>query len=214
MNGPPRGFNVINDQSSYDLVYRDIIINSNLGSLLQNVTSYSLGTDSINQIYKAELISATVAFESSIPANIVNNSILLSIPQLNGNTCRIAGNINGNGTSSSGNNSTQGSIFAQIPDNSTPLHLLDASGNNSVISLLVGPHMYESIQFYNPPISKLNTINVSWYDQYANIVTGIKSFYFTLRIHYFQKRYSSTSFSTSVNISPTNNNNSLFNPGG
>jgi len=33
VNGPPRGFNVLQDQSSYDLVFKDIIIDSALGSV-------------------------------------------------------------------------------------------------------------------------------------------------------------------------------------
>ena len=64
--------------------------------------------------------------------------------------------------------------------------------------------MYDSLQFYNPPINRINTIDVSWFDTQSNpLVIGnssgnISSFYFTLRIHYFQKRYATASYSTSV----------------
>jgi hypothetical protein len=210
VNGPPRGANVTNDQSSYDLIFRDIIINSTLGTLNGNSTSYNLGTDSINQIYKAQIISASIKFNTAIPANIQNQSIILSIPQLNNKTSVIAGNnVNGKGT-----NITQGNIFTQIPDNVTPLNL-----TNITISLLVAPPFYESIQFYNPPINKLNTIDVQWFDHQSNQIAidssgsgMINTFYFTLRIYYFQKRYSGTSFSTSVFTDTTGNGNTLFNP--
>jgi hypothetical protein len=226
VNGPPRGFNVTNDQASYDLVYRDIIISNTLGTNNNSVFTYNLGTDSVNQIYKAELISATVKFNSAIPSNVQNKAIILNIPQLNGNTCKIAGNntnvntatnqtynpttgkydpVTVNAvTSGQGNNVVQSAVFCQIPDNNTPITSGSVTSNN-IISLLIGPHMYDSIQYYNPPISKLNTINVSWYDLVANQILidpstsgAINSFYFTLRLHYFQKRNSTTSFSTSV----------------
>ena len=226
MNGPPRGSNVTNDQSSYDLIYRDVIINSNLGTNNGSVFTYNLGTDSINNVYKAELVSATIKFNGTIPASIQNRCILLNIPQLNGNTCKVAGNnTNSNPainqvynsstgqydpvavnaqTTGQGNNIVQSAIFCQIPDNNTPLTSGSVTSNN-IISLLIGPHMYDSIQYYNPPVSKLNIINVSWFDPTANQILidpstsgTINTFYFTLRVHYFQKRYSGTSFSTSI----------------
>jgi hypothetical protein len=226
VNGPPRGFNVTNDQASYDLVYRDVIISSNLGTNNNSVFTYNLGTDSINQVYKVELVSATIKFNTTIPSTIQNKCIILNIPQLNGNTCKIAGNnTNVNSavnqtynpttgrydpvvvnavTTGQGSNVVQSAIFCQIPDNNTPITPQSATSNN-IISLFIGPHMYDSIQYYNPPISKLNTITVSWYDILTNQILidpstsgTINTFYFTLRIHYFQKRNSTTSFSTSV----------------
>ena len=227
VNGPPRGFNVVQDQSSYDLVFRDIIVDSSLGTTnaTNNMSSYNLGVDSINQIYKAELVSATIKFNTQIPTSVQNKTIILSIPQLNNKCTTIAGNISGTGQQTNqvynpatgqytpvtstvnipgqGNNIVQGDIFCQIPDNNTPLTYASATSNNA-ISLLIGSRMYDSIQFYNPPLNKINTIDVSWFDIYSNkILLGstsgtISSFYFTLRIHYFQKRYNTTSFSTSV----------------
>ena len=199
-NGPPRGFNVSQDQSSYDLVFKDIIINSNLGTLnsTTGAFSYTLGTDSINQIYKAELITASIKFNTTINNNVKNQTLIVSIPQLNGGTVRVAGNVL-QGNNSQGNNSTQGSIFCQIPDNVTPLGII-----GTTIGLFVGPHMYDSIQFYNPPINKINIIDVLFFDTLGNQITvdsnsgTINTFYLTLRIHYFQKRYNTTSFSTSV----------------
>lgn len=226
MNGPPRGSNVTNDQSSYDLIYRDVIISNNLGTNNGGIFTYNLGTDSINNIYKAQLISASIKFNGAIPSSIENRCILLNIPQLNGNTCKIAGNTTNTNTATNqvynpttgqynpvsvnsqttgqGNNIVQSAIFCQIPDNNTPLTSGSVTSNN-IISLLIGSHTFESIQFYNPPISKLNTINVSWFDPVANQILidpstsgTINTFYFTLRIFYFQKRYSVSSFSTSV----------------
>ena len=198
-NGPPRGFNVTSDQASYDLVSKDIIICSNLGtpSSDKSVVSFNLGLDNINQIYKAELVSATVVFDSSINVGVINKTLILSIPQLNQNTFRVAGNT-------TRNNTTQSSIFCQIPDNSTPI----TPGNltpNGIISLFIGSRMFDTVQYYNPPINKINTIDVSWFSPDAkNIQVGagtpgtISSFYFTLRVYYFQKRNNTSLFSTSV----------------
>ena len=228
INSPSlRGNNVSADQASYDLVFKDFIINNKLGTTNSDGSfSYNLSNDSINQIYKAELISATVAFNNSIPTDIQNASLILSIPQLNNNTVRIAGNTTSINTvfntvfnpatnsyiqvavaatnSNQGSNTVQTQIFCQIPDNNTALNHVPASTNYN-ISLIIGPHMYDSIQFYNPPINRINHINVLWYDQlgknYPIASSGtdtINSFYFTLRIHYFQKRNGTTAFSTSV----------------
>ena len=198
MNGPPRGANVSSDQSSYDLIYRDIILNSSLASLSNNVYSFNMQVDNIEKVYKAEMIAATIAFSSAIPTNIKNSCLIVNIPQLNGNTARVAGNIK-QGNPQQGTNSTQGSIFCQIPDNNTPLTPTSATSNN-IISLIVGPHMYDSIQFYNPPISNLNRLDLSFYDTQSNQVasSSLTSFYFTIRFHYFQKRNSTTAFSTPV----------------
>jgi len=162
VNGPPRGNNVTQDQSSYDLVYKDIVISSALGTVSGTTYSYNLSTDSINQVYKAELVSATIAFNTSIPTNVKNQALIVSIPQLNGNTTRVAGNITSvnqvtnqvyNPTTGKynpvtvnqsnpgqGNNSVQGAVFCQIPDNNTPLTSASVTSNNT-ISLLIGPHI-------------------------------------------------------------------------
>ena len=208
MNGPPKGSNVTADQSSYDLIYRDLIVSSSFGTNIGTnyPITYNLGTDSINGVYKAELISATIKFNGSIPTSVQNGTVILSIPELNGNTTKVACNVSGS-NSSQGNNIVQGNIFCQIPDNNTPLTVGGGTSNN-IISLLIGPHMYDSIQYYNPPISKLNKIDVSFFatsssqlniDTSGSPVAGtINNFYFTLRIHYLQKRMATTAFSTSV----------------
>ena len=213
-NGPPRGFNVTSDQASYDLVSKDIIVCSNLGTFNpeKTVVSFNLGLDNINQLYKAELVSATVVFDGSINPLIVNKTLILSIPQLNQNTFRVAGNL-------ARNNSTQSSIFCQIPDNSTPI-TPGSLTSNGIISLFIGSRMFDTVQYYNPPINKINTIDVSWFSPDAkNIQVGagtpgnISSFYFTLRVYYFQKRNNTSLFSTSVfNYASGNFTDTLFNP--
>jgi len=66
--------------------------------------------------------------------------------------------------------------------------------------MFIANHKYESIQYYNPPISNLNKIDISLYDPLGNIIpsTNITSFYFTIRFAYFQKRNGATAFSTPV----------------
>jgi len=211
-NGPPKGFNVTSDQSSYDLVSRDIIVSSvngtpNTGSASGTNSSYSfnLGTDNINQIYKAELISATVAFgNATLPTNVRNSTLILSIPQMNQNTFNVASNTSG--ATFQGSNPVQGQIFGQIPDNSTPITPGGATTPNGIISLFIGARMFDTVQFYNPPLSKVNKIDVQWFDTLGNpvyisstVANGvITTFYFTLRVYYFQKRNNTSSFSTSV----------------
>jgi len=197
MNGPPRGQNVTNNQSSYDLIYKDIIFNSNLARVQNNVYSFTLQTDNINKIYAAELNAATVAF-TAIPTNVINQCFILNIPQLNGNLTRIASNVV-NGNNSQGNLSVQGSIFCQIPDNNTPL-IVGTNPSTNIISTFIENHKYESIQYYNPPISNVNRVDISLHDPLGNIIPSsvITSFYFNIRITYFQKRNSTTAFSTPV----------------
>jgi len=214
-NGPPRGANVTTDQSSYDIVYKDIIINSNLGvpNSKKTIYRYIMGL-SINNIYKAELVSATVKFNQAINSEVINQTLLMSIPQLNGNTFQVIGTNNLN-------QSIQADIFSQIPDNCTPLTLSSQQPNN-ILSLLIGARMYDCIQYYNPPISKLNKIDVKFYSCLGNVIPvdstmsgTINQYYFTLRIHYFQKRYQISSFSTDITtMAGTGTVDSIYQPKG
>lgn len=198
MNGPPRGANVTADQSSYDIVFRDIIVNNDAGTLDQttNTWSYNLQLDNINNIYKVQLATAAIVFSSSIPTNVLNRSLLLSIPQLNGNLApKVAGNVT-QGNSQQGNNSVISQLFAQIPDNCTP-----QEHTNNTLSFYSTPSWYDSIQFYNPPINKLNRIDVNWYDYTGTqkiVYSAFTSFYFTLRIYYLQKRNSTSAISIPI----------------
>jgi len=214
INGPPRGNNVTVDQSSYDLITKDIIVSSALGIPNSNKTSYTylLRTDNINRIYKAELVSATVKFNTAINSNVMNQTLLLNIPQLNGNTFIVSGS---NSSQIMGQN-----FFSQVPDNCTPLTPSSLLPSN-IISLFIGGKMFDCVTYYNPPIDKVNKIDVMWNDQLGNYIptdlsgsTGtINSFYFTLRIYYFQKRNTSSSFSTKViSFADTGTDDSIFTP--
>jgi len=215
VNGPPRGANVTADQSSYDIIYKDVIINNSLGSYngsaqnSSNTTtwSYNLQNDNFNNIYKVEVVSAIMVF-TSIPNNIKNKSILLQIPQLNGNTVNVAGNVS-QSNSQQGTNSVQSMLFCQIPDNSSN------NASTTTISLFSTPSFNDVIQFYNPPLSKVNRIDVQWVDQLGNIITGDKftSWYFTLRIHYLQKRNNTSAISVpTFTITGTGSLDSLYQP--
>ena len=219
-NGPPKGSNVTSDQASYDLVSKDIIVSSALGTpnsgspgSNNSVYSFVLGTDNINQIYKAELVSAAVKFNTAIPPNVQNQTLLVSIPQLNQNTFYVASN-------SMGTNSVQSQIFCQIPDNSTPV-TPGGLVSNGIISLYIGSRMFDTVQYYNPPVNKINRVDISFYDPQGNIVPvntsgpsgTIQTFYFTLRVYYFQKRNNISSFSTSVfNYAASGTIDSIFQP--
>ena len=198
---------------------KDIIISSlagapSSGSASSNNTGYSfvLGTDNINQIYKAELVTAAIKFNTALPTNVQNQTLLVSIPQLNQNTFRVAAN-------KLTPNTVQSQIFCQIPDNYTPLAL--PTSTNNTISLYIGARMFDTVQYYNPPISKVNNIDVSFFDPLGNNIVvnssgssgTIASFYFTLRIYYFQKRNNISSFSTSVfNYAASGTIDSIYQP--
>ena len=74
--------------------------------------------------------------------------------------------------------------------------------------------MYDSVCYYNPPISNINKLNVSFDDTQGNNVNeNISSFYFTLRIHYFEKRNNTTSFSVPIfNYAGSGTMDTIFDP--
>uniref|UniRef100_A0A6C0I995 Uncharacterized protein n=1 Tax=viral metagenome TaxID=1070528 RepID=A0A6C0I995_9ZZZZ len=194
-----KGQDITNNQLSYDLVYRDIIINYAPYDPGQ-VSSYSVYLNfEFNKIYKAELICGTVHFNGiDIPASVKNSTLLVNIPQLNGNSVNVANEINNSLYVSN-------KIFCQIPDNYTPL----GGGNGAVptpansISTFVNNSPYSAVQFYNPPLSNVNVLDISILDIYGNNLLNLKenfvdSFYFTFRIYYFIKRNDTTSFSVPV----------------
>jgi hypothetical protein len=214
MNGPPKGFNVTSDQSSYDLVSKDFIISSALGTPNADKTSfnYLLRSDNMNKIYKAELVAATVKFNSAINSNVLNQTLLLNIPQLNGNTFVVSG--------SNPNQMMGANFFSQVPDNCTPLTPSNLLPSN-IISLFICAKMFDCVTYYNPPIDKVNKIDVLWNDQLGNYIPTdlsgspgtINSFYFTLRVYYFQKRNTTSSFSTSVlTYADSGTEDSIFRP--
>jgi len=228
-NGPGRGFNTTSDQSSYDLVSKDIIVCSSNGSpssgdFAIDSTSYAfnLGTDNLNNIYKAELVSAAVAFSNAtIPDNVKNNTLIVTIPELSQNTFYVAGNTGGSSSNNQGNNSLPGRIFCQIPDNCTPI-TPGSLTPNGIISLYIGARMFDTVQYYNPPINKLNQITVQFFEPNGTSIpinstttdiNYINTFYFTLRIYYFVKRNNTSAISTPVwNYANSGTIDSIFQP--
>jgi hypothetical protein len=73
INGPPKGFNTTSDQSSYDLVFKDIIVKSENRNVLKypNPNNYTINLgEEITKIYKAEIISVNVPAATDISVNI------------------------------------------------------------------------------------------------------------------------------------------------
>lgn len=122
-------------------------------------------------------------FGNCIMSDVVltNCKLFLSLGKLNGDTCNIV--------SEQGNNNVN-NIFCQIPNNTIV-------SSNSVKTLLNQPHNYSSIQFYNPPISRLNRFEVKWYTENGELIR-ILDHCFTIRIYYFQKRIDTTDFSSPI----------------
>ena len=57
MNGPPKGFNTVSDQSSYDLVFKDVIVKSENRNtnVYPNPNNYTVTLgEEVTKIYKAE----------------------------------------------------------------------------------------------------------------------------------------------------------------
>ena len=107
-----------------------------------------------------------------------------SLGKLNGDTCNITPDEN---VISKKNVPP---IFCQVPNNS-------CVSSAAVKTLLNQPHMFSAIQFYNPPISKINKFEVKWYTDDGSLVR-ILDHCFTVRIYYFQKRIDTTDFSFPV----------------
>ena len=78
-------------------------------------------------------------------------------------------------------------IFCQVPNNT-------CISSAAVKTLLNQPHNFSAIQFYNPPISKVNKFEIKWYTDDGSLVR-ILDHCFTIRIYYFQKRIDTTDFS-------------------
>jgi hypothetical protein len=61
------------------------------------------------------------------------------------------------------------------------------------------------MNFYNPPLASLTKLDVKWFNEYGELMENISDQCFTIRVYYFQKRNSGTSFSIPVvNFTSTN----------
>jgi len=195
------GSNIINDQYAYDSVYVDIIINSKnrnnsptpTGNLTRypNKWEYSINlTKKLERIFKVELINATIPF-NSIPLNVYTQYVILSINPFNGNTVYAPAD----GTDASGNaNQSLSNFFCQVPDNSF------VYGGTPGVITMSGSTPGTSTQFFNPPITKVNKLDISLYGADGSLLNNgvLLDHNFTIRVHYFQRRNGSTFFSTAV----------------
>jgi hypothetical protein len=121
-------------------------------------------------------------FSNCIVSNVVltDCKLFLSLGKLNGTTCNII-------PDESGSNKEVPDVFCQIPNNT-------CTSSASVKTLLNQPASYSSIQFYNPPLSKINKLQIKWYQETGELVR-ILDHCFTVRLYYFQKRIGTTDFS-------------------
>jgi hypothetical protein len=140
-------------------------------------------------------------FENTIASELVltDSNIYLSLAKLNSNTIQFISNEN-NFISSN-----IPSIFCEIPNNTTV-------SSNEVKTLLNQPCVWTSENFYNPPLSDVRKLEITWYNENGNLI-NINEHSFTLRIHYLQKRNQSTAFSVPLfTYSATGTVDSIFQP--
>jgi hypothetical protein len=202
VNGPPKGANVVSDQQSYDLLTKDVVITY---TATTTTSQYIVKIPDFEKVYKAELIACNAVFNTAIATNVQNKALVLSITELNNTTLNIVGNTS----------TLTGVSFCQIPDVNTPV----GSTNTTSVNLFIGPHNYDSVQYYNPPINKVNKLTISWSDLFGNQINMgtsanlIGTFYMTLRLYYFQKRNNGTAFSIPVvNYPAASTVDSIFQP--
>ena len=124
-------------------------------------------------------------FSNCILSDVVltHCKLYLSLGKLNGETCNVTPDENGT-------DKNVGHIFCQVPNNT-------CVSSAAVKTLLNQPHNFSAIQYYNPPISKVNRFEVKWYTDNGSLVR-ILDHCFTIRIYYFQKRIDTTDFSYPV----------------
>jgi len=130
-------------------------------------------------------LNVDFAFSNCILSEVVltHCKLYLSLGKLNGDTCNVTPDENGS-------NKNISQIFCQVPNNT-------CVSSAAVKTLLNQPHNFSAIQFYNPPISKINKFEVKWYKDDGNFVR-ILDHCFTIRIYYFQKRINTTDFSIPI----------------
>ena len=159
------------------------------GNLYINVGSnYGEYTDSSGTIQSVQ-DNVDCLFSNCIISDVVltHCKLYLSISQLNGTTCNLISDQRTNGISENVPN-----IFCQVPNNT-------CVSSAAVKTLLNQPSNFSAIQFYNPVLSKLNKLDISWYSD-DGCLTRILDHCFTLRIYYFQKRIDTTNFSIQIPV--------------
>ena len=96
MNGAPGGANTSNDQSNYDLIFKDIIISSSNRNVSKypNPNNYSVDLNiNIDRIYKAELIEVYIpaATDPSVNVSTISNVLYFSYDSVDYNVVIQAG---------------------------------------------------------------------------------------------------------------------------
>jgi len=201
MNFSTSGTFIIYPDNGYIIDSQTIVINSITNALMFTSTDpivsgpkYINSTDNVLYVSDAQLgdygeysdtfvpLTNDPQFSNCVISDVVltNCKLYLSLGKLNGNTC----NIVPDQQNSIGNVPP---MFCQIPNNTSV-------SSHSVKTMLNQPGVYSSIQFYNPPISKLNKLEINWYTDTGNLVR-ILDHCFTIRVYYFQKRLDTTDFS-------------------
>jgi hypothetical protein len=124
-----------------------------------------------------------------VPSNVSTQYIILSVNPFNGDTMYSPAD----GADSGGNtNKSLSKFFCQVPDNSF------VYGGSPGIITTSG---LSSIQYFNPPINKVTKLDIALYGADGNLLNdgSLSDHNFTIRVHYFQRRNTSTVFSTAVN---------------
>jgi hypothetical protein len=170
------GQNIINDQKDYDLIFKDVCINS---QFKQNTDASNYKIDigtKIDKIYKAELLE----FSFNDPQATYNsNKVFLSLGTVLDNNTLIVP-TNGIGSIPP--------VFCQIP----------------VVSLTNYPYTnYTSVQLYNPPVNNVINLYIKFYDIDGTEIPFFPEHSFTLRFYYFEKRNTFSSFYTPINANYT-----------
>jgi len=162
------------------------ISSDSYGNLYVDIASnYGEFTDSGGNVQPVPTDSDPFLSNSVVSGVVLTiDKIYLSLGKLNGNTCNIIGSQNSNTASNVSN------VFCQVPNNTTV-------SSASVKTLLDQPPSYSCIQFYNPLLSKLNSLDIQWISEKGTLV-DILDHSFTLRVHYFQKRLVGTDFSYQI----------------
>jgi hypothetical protein len=140
-------------------------------------------------------------FMNTIASNLVltNCNIYLSLGKMNSNNIQFVSNNNPYMPSNIS------SIFCEIPNNTVV-------SSSSVKTLLNQPSVWSSENFYNPPLSEIRKLEITWYDELGSLI-NINEHCFTLRVHYLQKRNQSTAFSVPLfTYSGTGTVDSVFQP--
>ena len=150
-------------------------------------TNYGEYTDTVGAIVNVDT-NVDKYYSNSIISGVVltNCKLYLSLGKLNGETCNIVPDQSGN------NYGNVTNIFCQVPNNT-------CVSSSAVKTLLAQPKPFSAIQFYNPPISKLNRLDIRWYTDNGELV-HILDHCFTVRIYYFQKRIDTTDFSIPIQV--------------